>query len=494
MNLLKDNFISTTEGKVSLKTLLTTEKDYQLQYYFDETQLAMLQMLASLTTVLLKPSVNELRKYIDNGVTPEAYCEALAAIDSQWYESDRFMRSKAPHSDKFAEGPITKLISGIECGGSSNALGLFSEVDAAEVVCPDCTHVLNYNLHMNIKGECFGPSGATGIRGGGAISTLIAGKTLKETILANTVAVDFFERYAHLDNPETRLMWDLPPTGEIYPAQHIGLARGLFALAYHIDFPVIEEPCVCDVCGHPSQQSVKQFLRQKYLGSYGSTKKGRDNSAGWWPHPFTPVIIKEEGTYPVSARDQHWQSWQELSSYVVGKEVDKGSVKPAFIVYQFKEQITFDAFSLLIGGNIAEQGSILGRVYDLYAMPASLNKNLKQVTSVIDAGLTEKDKLSRALNKLFGGNYDKHFVGGIKEQTMQRFVASAQKIVQATLLDVNRTTAEQLRITALKALNAESISLYQQIMKKYEHNLPLYKALVKGERVLLKNEKVKALE
>lgn len=181
MNLLIDDFISTTAGKISLKTLLTSEQDYQLQYFFDETQLAMLQMLSSLATVVLKPSLAELREYLKDGVSEQDYEESLAKVELQWFDEKSFMRSKPSKEGKLAEGPITKLVSGIECGGSANALGLFSEVESANVVCPDCTHVLNYNLHMNIKGECFGPTGATGIRGGGAISTLISGDNLKET-------------------------------------------------------------------------------------------------------------------------------------------------------------------------------------------------------------------------------------------------------------------------------------------------------------------------
>jgi CRISPR system Cascade subunit CasA len=271
VNLLIDDFISTTLGKISLKTLLTSNNDYQLQYAFDEIQLAMLQLLGSLSTVVLKPTLNELKGYVENGLTAEQYDLALSKVDFQWFEEKCFMRSAMPTNTTPAEAPITKMISGIECGGSPNALGLFSETSYAEVICPDCSHALNYNLHMNIKGECFGPTGATGIRGGGAISTLISGKDLKTTILANTVAVDFFNQARGIKSPNNKLMWQDPMQGDIYYAHQIGLERGLFALAYHIDFSVLDEPCLCDVCGHHADKSIKTFLRQKYTGSYGST-------------------------------------------------------------------------------------------------------------------------------------------------------------------------------------------------------------------------------
>ena len=148
MNLLKDDFISTTQGKVSLKTILTSDENYQLQYYFDEIQLAMLQLLGSLSTVVLQPTIKELKSYLKDGLRPEQYDKLLTKVDVNWFENDCFMQSKPPKNAKFPEAPITKLLSGIECGTSPNAIGLFSEVKKAEIICPDCAHVLNYNLHM----------------------------------------------------------------------------------------------------------------------------------------------------------------------------------------------------------------------------------------------------------------------------------------------------------------------------------------------------------
>ncbi|GGP55986.1 hypothetical protein GCM10009347_23300 [Shewanella algicola] len=492
MNLLKDPFISTNFGKASLKDILTSNEDYQLQYFFDETQLAMLQMLSSLSTVVLKPTISELNVYLANGLSPKQYDALLEKVDSQWYEGDRFMRSVFPSTAKIADGPITKLVSGIECGSSANALGLFSESSEISVCCPDCTHVLNYNLHMNIKGECFGPTGATGIRGGGSISTLISGKNLKSTLLLNTICVDYFKEQAQLDDDaENRVMWAFPPKSEIYSAPKIGLERGLFALAYHIDFPVNEISCKCDICGNNSEQSVTTFQRVKYSGAYGSTKKGRDNGAGWWLHPYTPRSVKEDGIYAVCARDQHWQSWQELTSYVVGKDADKTTVKPAFIINQFQNKLKVDSsLSLLVGGNIADQGSIAGRIYDLYSMPSSLTKNNTRISLVIDAGLTQKEKLSAAFNFLFSKNhvgYDSNFIKGIKNQAIQKFTSNAQQIIQQILLDVNRKEATQLRKEAIEALNKEAKSIFKSVQRKYQHDLPIFKALVKGEFVLYKS-------
>ncbi len=486
MNLLTDKFISTTDGKISLKTLLTSENDYQLQYAFDETQLAMLQMLSSLSTVLFKPSLEELKLYVKNGIADTQYDDKLKSIELDLFDEKIFMRSKFPETGKVASAPITKLVSGVECGTSGNAIGLFAEIVHAKVICPDCSHVLNYNLHMNIKGECFGPTGATGIRGGGAISTLISGLTLKSTIVSNIIAVDFFDAKREIPEPNNRLMWDEPPVDEVYFSHHIGLFRGLFALAYHIGFPVIEEPCICDVCGHQSDQSVTEFLRLKYKGHYGATKNGREGGAQWWPHPYTPIVKREEGIFPVCARNQYWQSWQDFTAYVIGKETDKALMTPAFVVTQY-EKMGFGYANLLVGGNIADQGSITGRIYDLYSMPKNWNsESLQRVTKVIDAGLTVKEQLSQAFNKIFGAGYDKRFVAGIKQNAINQYTTNAQKIIQQILLDVDRNEARALRKQAIEELKLEAKSIFQGVMRKYQHDLPLFKALIKGEIVLMK--------
>ncbi len=487
MNLLKDAFISTTKGKVSLKMIITSDDDYQLQYYYDEIQLAMLQLLSSLTTVLLNPTFNELKEYLKNGVSVQQYDEALKKVNCEWFESDCFMQSIPPKGAKWPDAPITKMLSGIECGTSANAIGLFSDIEKSQIICPDCMHGLNYNLHMNIKGECFGPTGATGIRGGGAISTLIAGDTLKQTLLSNAVASDYFNEYAQLNNNAIQApMWVIAQTGKIYQAQNIGLLRGLFALAYHISFVIEDNACCCDVCGNESDQSIKIFNREKYQGSYGSTKNGRDAGAGWWPHPYTPRTVKEEGSFAVCARDQHWQSWQDLSSYIIGKETQKALVEPAYIVKQYQEMKNPRQTNLLIGGNIADKGSIIGRVYDLYCMPSSLNKNLERVTDVIDVGLLQKERLSKAFNKMFGVGYDKKFVGGIKNEAMSRFSANAQQIIQRILLDVERREAIELRKLAVIDLKREAKSIFIGVQRKYQYDYPLFKALVKGEMELYK--------
>lgn len=492
MNLLTDDFISTTAGKISLKELLTSDVDYQLQYAFDEIQLAMLQLLASLSTVVLKPSLEELKGYLKQGVTAEQYENKLKGIDLQWFDESCFMRSTFPENKNTFSAIISKLVSGIESSGTGNASGLFSEISDVDVICSDCSHALNYNLHMNIKGDCFGSSGATGIRGGGALSTLIAGNNLKNTILANTIAVDYFEALSEIEEPNNQFMWQEPPQGEIYYAHHIGLERGLFALAYHIDFAVLDESCLCDVCGHQAEQSIKEFTRLKYQGSYGSTKKGRDGGAQWWTHPFTPTTKKEEGTFAVCARDQNWQSWQNFSSYIIAKETDKSLSSPAYIVDQYRKLKTGGG-NFLIGGNIADQASITGRIYDLYSMPESWgDENLRHVEMVINAGLTIKENLSQALNKIFGAGYDKNFVSGIKNTAMNQYISNAQNIIQQLLLEVDRAEAKQLKKQALEQLKAEAKTIYQALMRKYQNDLPLFKALAKGERVLLAVNKVKA--
>jgi len=489
MNLLTDAFISTTDGKIGLKQLLTQDGDYQLQYGFDEVQLTVLQLLSSLTTVVLKPTLAELRSYLALGVTVEQYDKSLAAIDLKLFDADRFMCSVSKDGREVATAQVAKLVSGIECGTSGTASGLFSNVSRVEKICADCAPIINYNLHMNIKGECFGPTGATGIRGGGSLTTLISGATLRQTLLANTIAVDYFDNLRGISSANDEFMWSKPPADGIYYGHQIGLMRGLFALAYHISFNQLLEPCICDICGHTSNTTIKEFTRLKYLGNYGSTKTGRDGGAQWWPHPYTPTTKTVDGVFPVRAQGEGWQSWQGLGSYIVGRDIDGKSAIPAPIVQQYTVMGQGHA-NLLVGGNIADQGSVVGRAYDLYSMPHHWDTSLDRVTRVIDAGLEIKQLLVQALNKLYGVGYDKRFVNGIKQQVVDQYMANAHAIIQGLLVDVDRTQAKVLRQRALTSLQKQALALYSQLMRKYQNQLPIFKALAKGERILARVVKV----
>ncbi len=246
--------------------------------------------------------------------------------------------------------------------------------------------------------------------------------------------------------------------------------------------------------GHQSNKSINEYRYLKQYGKLWSVKRGRDGGAQWWPHPFTPITQNDKGVFPVCARDQNWQSWQDFSSYVLGRETESSLTTPAFIVSQFRKLAPRKKVNLLIGGNIASKGSFKGRIYDLYSMPEHWDKNkLERVEKVIDAGLEIKDRLSRALNKMFDKKtvgYDKNFVAGIKNTAMQHYISNAQQIVQQLLLDVDRKEARILRKEALAELKVEAKDVYQALMHKYQNDLPCLRRR-KGEKILLAVNKVK---
>lgn len=484
MNLLIDPFISTTEGKISLKQALTTHVDVTLQYAFDETQLAVMQLISGLATVVLQPSMEELRQYILYGVMDEDYEQALARIDMNMYDDTQFMRSRPLQPVDFGKASISKLVSGIESGSSSNACALFSDANSVSVACPDCMPALNYNLHMNIKGECFAATGATGIRGGGSLSVLISGSNFAQTILLNCVASDFFA--AIHPNPEVsnEPMWVTPLAGETYFSHDIGLVRGLFAMAYHIEYVINDVPCVCDICGHSSDKSVTEFGRLKYQGKYGSTNDGRSAKAGLWPHPYTPVQRKEDGEYFVSPQGASWRSWEHFGSYVAGKELEKSTYVPAPIIDQYRRLGIVKPIRILVGGNIADQGSIVGRIYDLYSVPQHWDERLNRVTQVIEAGIKVKDGLVQSLNKIFATTYDRNLVKGIRDQAVNIYISQAQNIIQDILLDADNSESRVLRKRAIIDLKSEAQSIYSELIRKHENDLSLFQALVRGQKIL----------
>jgi CRISPR system Cascade subunit CasA len=486
MDMFTHSFIATTSGKISLRTLLTGDVNYELQYFYDESQLAAVQLIASLATMLLKPSLRDLSLFLENGITSKQFDDALSNINLEDFSTDKFMQMPHLVNEKSLEAVVSKLVSGIESGGSSNANGLFSRPEDVSDVCEDCMHLLNYNLHMNIKAEPFAAGGATGIRGGGSISTLISATTLKNTIIFNMVAVDEFNA-ARGDIPDVsnEVMWVTPPTGAIYFAHHIGLYRGLFALAYRINYKIENSPCTCDVCGIESPRKVTKYNYQKFQGRYGSTKAGRDNGAGWWPHPYTPTNTSENGLFPVTATDESWQSWEHFSNYVVKTQLEKKLLEPAYIVGQYMKLDTGSPCALLVGGNITSQASIVGRIYDLYSMPAMVTKNLSKITKVIDEGIKIRDALSTALSRKPEG-LDKSFFKPIRTDIMFKFTSTSQQLIQEVLQNVGRKESTELRLDASNKMKKLAYSLFADVMRRYGHDMRVFKALARGEIMLKK--------
>jgi CRISPR system Cascade subunit CasA len=119
----------------------------------------------------------------------------------------------------------------------------------------------------------------------------------------------------------------------------------------------------------------------------------------------------------------------------------------------------------------------------------AINEPMWVTAQVIDSGLEQKERLSQAFNKMFDQKkvgYDRNFVGGIKGEAMSRFTANAQQIIQRTLLDVERKEATELRKAAVVDLKQEAKRIFMGVQRKYQHDLPLFKALIKGEVALYK--------
>lgn len=485
MNLLIDPFVSTTIGTLSLKQILTTRDRIDLVYGFDETQLACLQLLSSLATALFLPSMEDIRRFAKRGISEQEYDQQLNKINIDWFNDEIFMRSKPAAGEKYGVDRIAKIVSGIEVSTTKNASGLFSDAKMVTQCCPGCMVLLNYNIHMNIKGEPFGAGGSTGIRGGGMLSTMICGDTLSKTIILNMFSNEHFTTLVQNPDVNDTPMWIEAPSGEIYFSHTIGLTRGLFALAYHIDYQKNDAECLCDICGQHSETNIKHFGKRNYKGSYGSTDTGRKGKAGLWPHPFTPVSRTDDVDVPISAEGPNWHSWEHLSSYVIGKEMDKKFIIQAPIVSQYRDLGLKEKTSLLVGGNIADQASITGRIYDLYSFPSSWNENLDRVTTLIEHGLEVKDIFKRSLDKISDSKLDKNLLGGIKQRAVNEFVANTQNIIQATLMDVNKKEAAELRKDAKKKIHSTAKTLFENLLDKYKNDHQLLKALLKGQKILL---------
>ena len=71
-----------------------------------------------------------MKSYLNQGLSESQYEQALKKVDLHCFDETCFMRSSLPDGEKTFSAIISKLISGIESSGTSNASGLFSEISS----------------------------------------------------------------------------------------------------------------------------------------------------------------------------------------------------------------------------------------------------------------------------------------------------------------------------------------------------------------------------
>lgn len=215
---------------------------------------------------------------------------------------------------------------------SSDNTDLFIKRDRIERMCLPCSAVALFCMQTN------SPQGGagilTGLRGGGPLTTLVAGENLWQTMWLNVLdEPDFLGNCG--DPGKKRIADKFPWMGTDRPGNGAGVVTPLDvhpALVFwgmprriRLDFEEGREG-ICDICGTYSNSPVSH---------YDSRPRGM-NFAGGWRHPLSPHYRNRDGEYlslhaqPGGISYRHW-----LGLIQADRE---SSREPAVVVHVFQNQ------------------------------------------------------------------------------------------------------------------------------------------------------------
>lgn len=374
MRLLQDPWIPVRDTITQARCLLRYEEllcatgHWSVALPRDDLEMACVQLLVCLTQTLFTPAGDhELMRRLKSPLNAAEVREATAP-KCEWFDLDHpdqpFMQARgvrattatpiqkllglpegASHAFFHAPGEVTSL------GGAAAAIALF---------------------HQAANFPSFGGGFKSNLRSGRApVTTLVAGRDLRETIWLNVLTQPRLDKLwpDRSTNEEDEPMWvsTIAPRQKI-SAHQIGLCRGLFWQPTRLELIAGGEG-VCDVLGGAPQPLYTAFNKEKLVYEI----------AGFWPHPQSPrhlSLSKDE------TKEYHlWfsndaPSWTLLSEFVVPRRSENRSgseaIIPAPVVSQFCE-VPWDEsrpLKLMIGGYRNKQASILERRHELIGLAA----------------------------------------------------------------------------------------------------------------------------
>lgn len=401
MNLLTDTWVSVKKGKgrdeeflwLGLKEILTSSESLELRYPRDDLEMAALEMLIALTQVIFIPEDNS--ELIKRGKSPLSEGEYEEGVENflPWFDLSSqekpFMQVRGVNAKELT--PMEKLLPGVNSSTNSNFV---NEPGLGTGLCDGCTALALFNQASNAPG--FGGGFKSGLRGGAPVTTLISGRTLRETIWLNVMTRSFLNLNAVYPEKNDEATWVCPIRREsVIPSSDIGLLRGLFWQPAHIELSSPEGTGVCSCCGRSDVQLFTGFKKEKF----NFTVKGL------WKHPYSPQLLSQKNdiiekkylAFTTSA-----PSWTRLNSMVVEREIQdnvKEGFTPALNIQSYKERMNRPDTKLIlaIGGYRNNKASILERRHERLEISSSLLRELKYLPEIVSLALEYKKILRGGL-------------------------------------------------------------------------------------------------
>lgn len=442
MNLLEDAWIPVrADGGTGAFRLLTYRQllcepgSWQVSLPRDDLELACMQFLVCMTQVMFLPADDAtLRKRLDVPLPPEDFAAGIAPC-RDWFDLDHptqpFMQSRG------IKGKLTtvqKLLPGLpeETSTAPGAHCFFNEVTEIRHMSGPIAAIALFNQASN--SPSFGGGFQGGLRGGGPITTLVAGRDLRETIWRNVLTRSRIQERQigmpglAVDQPT----WVKPiREKETIRWNEIGLARGLFWQPARVELVRAETPAPCDVLGNEAGQVYAGFRAEQFKFAM----------EGRWPHlhgAMTASTKKGALEWKFAAFTTTAPAWTLLSEFVVPRGVDGPDAKvgcvPAGPVSQASE-LGVGRIELLVGGYRVENGAaIRERRHELISLAQGWADDKRRLKQLVDLGIEARKALRGKLYFAVQGSKDKGLKGigaAIHDTAEKLFYARTEGLILA---------------------------------------------------------------
>jgi len=184
---------------------------------------------------------------------------------------------------------------------------LFLKRDTIQQICPSCAAMTLMTLQMN--GPPGGAGHRTGLRGGGPLSTVVLGKSLRETIWLNVLPED--ELYLGSPGDRKSSYPDIFPWMGPLRTSEAGTKTGISDVSQLqqfwgmgrrilLDIDQTKEG-TCDMCGLSTKTALTSFQTKPYGINYDES----------WRHVLTPYYQSGDDHFPVHVQSEgityrHW--------------------------------------------------------------------------------------------------------------------------------------------------------------------------------------------
>jgi len=442
MNLLEDAWIPVrADGSTGTFRLLTYREllcnagNWQVSLPRDDLELACVQLLVCMTQVMFLPEDDRtLRTRLAEPLSPEAFAAGVAPC-RDWFDLDHptqpFMQTRGVKASE--DTPIQKLLIGLPEG---NNHAFFNEAGEVRRLSGPLAAIGLFNQASN--SPSFGGGFKGSLRGGAPVTTLVAGKTLRDTVWRNVLMRQRIEE-RQIKMPgfdQDQPTWVKPiKEKETIHWNEIGLVRGLFWQPAQVELLKSEVVAPCDVLGGKAVPVYTGFRKEKFNFIV----------EGLWPHPHGAMMMslkKDTQARRFASFTTTAPAWTLLSEFVVPKSMNDRDAKegstPAGPVTQADELGDGD-LHLLIGGYRTNQASVLERRHELMSLAQGWSDDKGRLKQLVDLGKEAKKALRGKLYFAVQGNKDKGLKGigaAIHETAEKLFYARTENFIHETFSNV----------------------------------------------------------